>query len=225
MKTYNVIIIGGGPAGLSAGIYLARFRISTLIIDVGRGRSNIPGTYHNIMGFLEPIEREKLRELGEKQAILYGAERICDKAINVEKLDNAKFKVSTESNSYFAENIIFCMGIMDNWPEAKGYENFLGYTLHSCPICAGYETIDKKIVIIGNKRVDGFALEMLNFTNKITIVTNGNPVNIRPEYVDKFKKLNILNVLKSFKVTGLISWRIQRNSSNLEGFHIVLQLP
>ncbi|OGH99351.1 MAG: hypothetical protein A2287_03570 [Candidatus Melainabacteria bacterium RIFOXYA12_FULL_32_12] len=191
MNIYDAIIIGAGPAGLSAGIYLARFRRKALIIDAEKGRSSLPGVYHNIAGFLKPVERRKLRQLGAKQAGMYGAEEVFDKVINIESMDEDKFKLVSENNIYFARNIIFCTGIMDNWPEAEGFMDYVGYTLHSCPVCAGYETIDKRVIVVGDERVAGYALEIWPYTKKIKVVSSVNSEKIDLKYMNSLKKMNI----------------------------------
>lgn len=202
--TYDAIIIGAGPAGLSAGIYLARFNRKTLIIDKDEGRSNTPGTYHNIMGFYEPVERKQLRALGSKQAKKYGAEELNDCVIQVKKLNEGNFEIYTEKNNYYnAKNLIFCTGVTDNWPQIEGYEEYLGYTLHSCPVCFGYETTNKRVIIVGTNRSDGLALELLNYTDKLTIITQGEPFEVRDEYVKKLNKKNIpVYRNKAVKLTG-----------------------
>ncbi|EKE02657.1 MAG: pyridine nucleotide-disulfide oxidoreductase family protein [uncultured bacterium] len=191
MDIYDAIVIGAGPAGLSAAIYLARFRRKTLIIDAGAGRSSLPGEYHNIAGFLEPIARRELRKLGLEQAKSYGAEYIKDRVTEVEKQEEDKFKVITRNSSYFAKNIIFCTGIVDNWPQGEGCEKYIGYTLHSCPVCSGYETIDKKVVITGDERVTGYALELWPYTKRITSVSAISVSDINPNYMNKMNGLGI----------------------------------
>lgn len=190
--TYDAIIIGAGPAGLSAAIYLARFNRKTLIIDKDEGRSNTPGTYHNIMGFYEPVERKQLRDLGSKQAKKYGAKELNDCALQVEKINEGYFEVYTEKNNYYhSKNVIFCTGVIDNWPQIEGYKEYLGYTLHSCPVCFGYETTDKRVIIIGTNRSDGLALELLNYTDKLTIITQEEAFEVRDEYINKLHKKDI----------------------------------
>ena len=71
MKIYDSLIIGGGPAGLSAAIYLARFNRSVLVIDAGHGRTQYREHNENYLGFPEGINAQKLRELGKEQAEKY----------------------------------------------------------------------------------------------------------------------------------------------------------
>ena len=205
---YDAIIIGAGPAGLSAGVYLARFRRKVLIIDAERGRSMIPGTYHNIPGFLEPIERRELRKLGAQQVNRYGAEKICNEVRDVHMVSLDNFEVICEDKTFMTKNIVFCTGVLDIWPEIEGYENYLGYSLHSCPICAGFESVDKKIVIIGNnEKVTKLVLEMLNYSEKIVIVTNGVSLDIKESYLNKIKNAEIpIYTNRIAKLTGNDGW-------------------
>lgn len=205
---YDAIIIGAGPAGLSAGIYLARFRRNVLIIDAEQGRSMIPGTYHNLPGFSEPIERRELRKLGAEQAQRYGAEKICNEVRDIHMISPDNFEVICEENTFMTKNLIFCTGVLDIWPEIDEYESYLGYTLHSCPICAGFESIDKKLILIGyDERVTKLAMEMLGYTEKIVIITNGLPLSVKQCYLDKVRNANIAVYMNRLvKLIGQDGW-------------------
>lgn len=202
MKNYDVAVIGAGPAGLSAAIYLARFRINTLIIDAERGRSTLPGVYSNVAGFTEPVGRREYRKLGAEQALKYGGNKVCDEVYDIKRLEDSTFEIICGDDTYYSHYIIFCMGVHDNWPEIPGAETFIGSSIHSCPICAGYETIDKTVLCIGfDDRVTALAICMLIYTDKVILATNGMPANIEQRHLDKIKRAGIPLYLN--KITNL----------------------
>lgn len=192
MDIYDVIVIGAGPAGLSAGIYLARFKRKVLIIDSEKGRSMIPGVYSNIMGFVEPVSRREYRKLGAEQAVRYGAHKVCEEAKDVIIRDDGIFEVVCVNSTYFSKYIIFCTGVVDRWANIEGIGEYIGYVVHSCTVCAGYETAGKSVIGIGNdEKATRFALSMQNYTDKIILTTNGMPLNIEDSYLNKVKKAGI----------------------------------
>lgn len=202
MNIYDVAIIGAGPAGLCAGLYLARYRINALIIDAEKGRSMLPGVYRNILGFPMPVGRREYRKLGAEQAVEYGAHKVCEEVKEIKNTEDGSFELICENTAYFSKYIIFCTGVLDNWPQIPGSEKYAGIFIHSCPICAGFETVNKTVIGIGyDDRITEFAMCMLNYTDKIILMTNGMPVNIQQRHLDKIKKAGI--PLYTDKIAGL----------------------
>ena len=91
-----------------------------------------------------------------------------------------------------ARRILLAIGIKDFWPDIPGLERCYGETIHVCPDCDGYETRDKKTVVVGKgRKAVGMALALTNWTREIVICTNGEPPEIRQSLLDQLKALNI----------------------------------
>src|SRR5260221_14417402 len=114
MKIYDTIIIGGGPAGLSAAIYLGRFLRSVLVIDDGDGRSTYPQINENYLGFPDGIAAIELRKLGKRQAEKFGTEFVSDEVEHIEG-EFGKFIVKAKEE-YQAKTVIIATGVTDKFP-------------------------------------------------------------------------------------------------------------
>lgn len=172
MKIYDSLVIGGGPAGLSAAIYLARYNRSCLVVDMGGGRSANHEINENYLGFPKGIHIEELRKRGQRQAERFGALFVQDKATKIKKQKDY-FEIEGGQNRYLSKTVIIATGVTDLWPDIKDLEDYLGKSLFWCITCDGHKTIGKKIVIIGDDNgAAGTAMQFLNFTRKVDVVTN-----------------------------------------------------
>ncbi len=203
--SFDTVIIGGGPAGLSAAIYLARFRRSVLILDQGSGRWDTAEVNENYFGFPEGIHTRQLRELGLQQAQKFGA--LCQEEsvsmIRREHLqDETQFRVQTAAQTYSARTIIIATGVRDHYFGLPEHQDFLGASLFWCITCDGPKTTDKKVVMIGNNdEVACTALQLLRYTKELTLVTNSTELNISAKWQERLNKFNVPVVVKT--VIGL----------------------
>ncbi len=172
MKLNDCIIVGGGPAGLSAAIYLGRFNRSVLLFDKGFGRWNTYEINENYLGFPDGIATRHLHELGKKQATKFGAEIKEEEIIDV-RAENGLYIATTPTSSYSSKSIIFATGVTDDFSHVEKWKEYLGKTLYVCITCDGYKTRDKRIVVVGHDD-DAVctAMQFLNYTKHIQFVTN-----------------------------------------------------
>jgi thioredoxin reductase (NADPH) len=171
MKLYDCIVIGGGPAGLSAAIYLARFNRKVLIIDREDGRSTYPQVNHNYLGFPNGISALELREKGRKQAEKYNANFTFDEISEIK----GKYKDFTliGKKTYHAKTIIIASGVIDLFPIYENYKEYIGKSMFWCIACDGYKTIGKKTVIVGNNDEAAITcMQFLNYTKDLIFLTN-----------------------------------------------------
>ncbi|MFN2604345.1 MAG: NAD(P)/FAD-dependent oxidoreductase [Gemmatimonadaceae bacterium] len=191
-ETYDVAIIGGGPAGLSAALWLARYSHKVVLIDSGDPRN---WETRGINGFLGAhyIKSPELRARGRSDAEKFGARIVDDTVETAKKIDDDCFRLRLSNNKTIdAERLLLAIGIKDVWPAIPGLADCYGETVHVCPDCDGYETRDQKTVVIGSgRKAVGMALALTTWTDEIVIVTNGTPAEIEGELAAKLKKLNI----------------------------------
>lgn len=189
---YDVAVVGGGPAGLSAALWLARYLHSVVLVDSGDPRN---WETRGINGFLgsHAIRSPELRERGRADAEKYGAELIDDTVGTVKEIEDECYRLKLKSGrSLDARRILLAIGIKDHWPRIPGLEDCYGETAHVCPDCDGYETRGRKTVVVGTgRKAVGMALALTTWTEKIVICTNGEPAAINAEHLAQLKKLNI----------------------------------
>ena len=172
---YDSLIIGAGPAGLSAAIYLARFNRSVLVIDAGEGRSTSHETNENFLGFPEGIASRELRERGRRQAQRFGA-NFADGRVRSVRRDGDAFRAIADVCEVQARTIIIATGAIDLFPEIDGIEEYVGRSLFWCITCDGYKTRGKRVVVVGpTEEAAVTALQFKNFTDAVSFVTNRPP--------------------------------------------------
>ena len=161
---YDVIIIGAGPAGISAGLYTKRANKKTLIIYNNESSLEKATKIENYYGFENGISGEKLYKKGIKDI----------------------FEVKTVNENYTAKNVVLATGNKKNKPDIKNIEKFDGKGVSYCAICDGFFYRGKDVVVIGN---GNYAIaetnDLINIVNHVTILTNGKKIpEFRAENVD-----------------------------------------
>ena len=192
-RSFDVAIIGGGPAGLCAAVWLARYLHSAVVIDSGDPRNWETRGVNGFLG-LPRIRPSELRSYGREECRSYGAQLVDDIVMAAHKLDDDDFDVELLLGQPIrARRVLLAIGIRDIWPEIPGLGHTFGQNAHVCPDCDGYEARDKKVVVIGSgRRAVGMALDLTTWTHDIIICTNGEPPQLdRREYCDKLDALNI----------------------------------
>ena len=171
-NTYDVIIIGGGPAGLTAGLYAARARLKTLLVESYLVVSQATTTdwIENYPGFLEGIGGFELMDKFKKQAEKFGLELDTGDVRNILR-DKDVWQIETEEKKYNCSSIIVATGARPRELGAAGEEKFRGKGVSYCATCDGPLFKDKDIVVVGggDTAVEE-ALFLTRFARKITLV-------------------------------------------------------
>lgn len=181
---YDVIIVGAGPAGISASLYTIRRNLKTLIIYKEKSALEKSTKIENYYGFENGINGEELYKIGIRQAQNIGAEVIKDEVTNI-KIDylNEKeytFKVETLNNEFKAKSVILATGNKKSKPNIKNIDRYEGKGISYCAICDGFFYRNKNVAVIGNgDYAIAEAKDLQNIAKSITILTNGRQA---PEY-------------------------------------------
>lgn len=190
---FDVAIVGGGPAGLTAALWLARYLRSVVLIDSGDPRNWETRGVNGIIG-QQGITPAELRGKARDECRSFGAMLIDDAVTNVERdgKDLFTLKLKGGTKDITAKRLLLAIGIKDEWPDVPGLEHCYGETVHVCPDCDGYEARDKKVVVIGSgKKAAGIALALKTWTRDVVICTNGEKAEMTQDLMDKLDNLNI----------------------------------
>jgi len=169
----EVIVIGGGIAGLSAAIYLGRAQRDTLVIDSGHSMAKWEPEVENYLGFSEGVHGEELLRQGRRQAERHEVHFAEDKIVAIES-ENGVFELRGERGRYHAKRLLLATGIFHLPPEIPGVKECLGHSMFFCKDCDGYRVREKQIAICGaNDEAVEYALGMLHYSACVMIATNG----------------------------------------------------
>ncbi|MFH8438766.1 NAD(P)/FAD-dependent oxidoreductase [Streptomyces sp. NPDC018007] len=150
-QRYDVVIVGGGAAGLSGALALARARRSVLVIDAGEPRNAPASHVHNYLG-RESTPPGELLAIGRSEAAGYGAEIIAGRVASAERLPDAEaqgFRVVTEDGrSVEARRLLVTTGLVDELPPVPGLAERWGREVLHCPYCHGHEVADRPIGVL-----------------------------------------------------------------------------
>lgn len=173
---YDVIIIGAGPAGISAGLYTQRANKKTLIIYNEKSSLEKANKIENYYGFPNGISGKELYQNGIMQAKNLGIELKKEEVIKIEKIKET-FEVNTSNRKYISRNVILATGNKKNTPDIKGIKELEGKGISYCAICDGFFYRGKDVAVLGS---GDYAIsevnDLLNVANKITILTNKKKV-------------------------------------------------
>jgi thioredoxin reductase (NADPH) len=192
----DCLIIGGGPAGLTAAIYLARFHLDILVIDGGKSRASwIPCT-RNVSGFPDGINGEELLERMRDQACKYGAKIETEFVTKLEREEESgTFTATWGSGEACARSVLLATGVTNRRPpmDEELHDEALSRGLvRYCPICDGYEVTDKKVGVIGSDSHGvAEALFIRSYTADVTMIAPDKALRLKPEDYKKLKDAGI----------------------------------
>lgn len=171
----DCIIIGAGPAGLTAAIYLARYYLSIRLFDCGTSRAALIPCTRNHAGFPDGIKGTELLERMSDQAAKYGARRENCKVDKLERKDGLHI-VHTDSGTWRARTVLLATGVVNRYPDSLPrslHDKALSQgLLRYCPVCDGYEVTDRRVAVIGTgQHGTAEALFLRGYTADLTLVS------------------------------------------------------
>jgi thioredoxin reductase (NADPH) len=151
MQTHDIdcLIVGGGPAGLTAAIYLARYRRNVVLFDSGESRADLIPESHNYPGFGQGISGRKLLALLKEQAHAYGVVMVGSRVTALSRRD-AGF-LGSHDGGEVARCVLLATGIVDVHPKLEQIDKAIGEgAIRYCPVCDGFEALDGRIAVLGD---------------------------------------------------------------------------
>src|SRR4051812_30006297 len=172
-QSCDCLVVGGGPGGLTAAIYLARFRRSVLVVDAANSRAASIPESHNHPGFPNGISGETLLRTLRVQAEEYGA-KIITGTVESLKTTSEGFAAATTAGMILTSRVLIATGITDKCPDIEACDEVaLRQMVRYCPVCDGFEAIDKKIAVYGPpSEASGKAQFLRVYSSAVTLVPN-----------------------------------------------------
>jgi thioredoxin reductase (NADPH) len=198
----EVIIVGGGLAGLSAAIYLGRALRDVLVIDAAESLALWEPKVQNYLGFPRAIDGRDLLRRGRKQAERYGAEFLREEIDRIWR-EGEVFRLRAKRNEFDCRCLLLATGVYHLPPKIPSVNECIGHSMFFCKDCDGYRVKGKRVIIAGhNNEAVEYALGIMTFTENVTLLTNGEVPHwdqehenwIReyhvPMYVEKIMKID-----------------------------------
>lgn len=226
-KIENVIIIGAGPAGLSAALYAGRANLNPLVLTgpTPGGQLALSINVENYPGFPEGINGSELVDLFEKSAEKFGARLVCDSVTKVDFSEHP-YKVSTYSEEYQTKALIIAIGAVPNKLDVPGEEEFRGKGVSYCATCDGWFFRDKRIAVVGG---GDSALEegifLTQYASSVTIIHRRDALRagaVLQERAKRNEKINFLwnTIVAEIKGEDTVKKLILENTKNGEKFEM-----
>jgi thioredoxin reductase (NADPH) len=187
----EIIVIGGGIAGLSAAIYLGRAQRDTLVIDSGHSMAKWEPTVENYLGFPKGVDGEDLLKYGRKQAERHDVEFAEDEIVSA-KNEGKTFVLQGKKQVYRANRVLLATGIYHIPPEIPGVKECLGHSMFFCKDCDGFRVRGKRIAVVGaNNEAVEYALGMLYYSPCVIITPNGERIQWDEQHARHLREYEI----------------------------------
>ncbi|HWQ13747.1 MAG TPA: NAD(P)/FAD-dependent oxidoreductase [Roseiflexaceae bacterium] len=188
----DVLVVGGGPAGLSAALYLARYDRRVALFDAGRGRSTWHQVNHNYLGFPGGITARELRARGRQQLAEYPQVTVLEHLVEEMQREGQQFLARGQAGEWHGRAVILCTGVVDHYPHFAGWEEYVGRSMFWCITCDGYACKGRRVVVLGGTDdAATLALQLRRFTDQLTLLTDSHDVRIGRECLARLQRAGI----------------------------------
>ena len=175
-KRFDVVVVGGGAAGLSGALALTRARRSVLVIDAGQPRNAPASHVHNYLG-REGTPPSELLAIGREEVTGYGGEILSGAVVAAERLEEGDFRVTlADGSAVLARRLLVTTGLVDELPEVQGLAERWGREVLHCPYCHGWEVRDERISILATSPIAVHqALLWRQWSDRVTLFQHTAP--------------------------------------------------
>ncbi|WP_345239296.1 NAD(P)/FAD-dependent oxidoreductase [Pontibacillus salipaludis] len=189
-EQYEVVVIGGGAAGLNAALVLGRSKRKVLVLDENKARNNVTKASH---GYLtrDGVKPEEFKELGISEIEAYPSVTYIESKVTSLHKEEGLFHIHGDERHYKAERVIVATGMKDVLPDIKGMQNVYGTTVFHCPYCDGWERREEPLAIFGNDPgIMDYVKLIYHWSKDLIVFTNG-PVEITDEEKEDLSLHNV----------------------------------
>jgi thioredoxin reductase len=192
MADFEVIIVGGGPAGLSAALVLGRCLRRVLVCDAGHPRNEASHAMHGYLSRDNFPPLEFLQIAREQLAPYENVKLLQIEVMDAIRVPNGFEVLLSDGTQMFCRKLLLATGVIDNLPQLKGVDEFYGKFIFHCPYCDGWEVRGQTLVVYGNAaRGHGLSLDLKNWSDKVVLCTDG-PADLTSEEIADLKLHSIL---------------------------------
>ncbi len=172
VREVDAVVVGGGPAGLAAASWLARYRRSVVVVDSEEYRAGAVERSHGYLG-RDPQTPRELIGRGRDEVCAYPTSEIRPGRVErVVRRGDGRFVVG---HDLVCRRLVLACGVWDVFPEVEGFGTHYGASVFHCPACDGYEARDRDVVALGwDPHLVGFSSTLLNWARSVTVVTDGH---------------------------------------------------
>ena len=181
---YEVVVVGGGPAGMTAALYSTRLGHRTAVVTRGGGRAAMMKEVHNLIGVREETSGMEFLGVGNEQLAEYGCEIHRDMVSSCSRTDDDTIQLSGNSGEYAAEIVVLATGFNDKRPDPPLPRT--GRGLHYCLHCDAHMFVDESVYVMGHAESTAHVAGiMLNFTDEVDVLLRGHD----PEWSDRTQEV------------------------------------
>jgi thioredoxin reductase (NADPH) len=195
--SYEVIVVGGGPAGLTTALYTTRLNHDTALINRGGGRAAMMVDTHNVIGVPEEVSGNEFLQTAKEQLDHYGTDLYQDVVTDIEFTDHEdhRFEVSTVSETFYADSVVLSTGFTDGRPEPPLPRT--GRGLHYCLHCDGYMFRGESAYVMGHDEgAAHVAMILLNFADSVDLLLRGEEPTWSEE-TDELVRAHPIEIIES----------------------------
>jgi thioredoxin reductase len=186
---YDVLIIGGGPAGLSAALALGRARRRVLLCDAGPRRNATAAQIHNFVT-RDGTPPSEFRAIARAQLGEYPSVEIRDEAVQALTGSRGEFRAQTATGEVLARRVILCVGMIDLVPDIEGFRALWGRSIFQCPYCHAWEVRERPFAVLARTpELLEFSIVLRAWTTQVTVLTEG--VTPPPEVMARLQRAGI----------------------------------
>ena len=202
-EQYDVVVIGGGAAGLSGALALSRARRSVLVVDDGTPRNARAGHVHNYLG-REGATPAELLASGRAEVAGYGGRFVDGRVAGAERVDDGFRVVLADGGSVLARRLLVTTGLVDELPDVPGVAELFGSDVLHCPYCHGWEVRDRPVGVLGGPMGVHQALMWRQWTADVTLFqhTGPAPTDEEREQLAARDIAVVTGVVEGLQVTG-----------------------
>lgn len=212
-QAVDVVVVGGGPAGLQAALMLGRARRSVTVVDGGRPRNAVARAVHNLIGH-EGIAPDQLLARGRADAVRYGVEIVSGSVVDVRREEPCWVVHLEDGGQRRSRALLLATGIVEDLPPVDGLATLWGRDVVACPYCHGWEARDKAVAVVGSgPRAWQQLLLLLRFTRDLALLSDG-PTRLDDAQVEYLRRAGV--VVREDPIA-----RVVADGDHLEGVRFV----
>ena len=217
---FDVVVVGGGPAGLAAAGWLGRHRRKTVLVDSGEYRNRWVDEVHGFLGN-DPITPADLRKRAWQDFEQYpDVELLAGRVVDARRREGGEFLVDVNGRWITSRRLVVATGVQDVFPSVERFFEFYGRDVFNCPTCDGFQARDQSVAVFGwGDHVAGFAVQLLDWARDVCIVANGRSLEVE-EHVRKSLADHGISIVEADAV-ALEGRRGALEGVRLAGGHII----